>query len=137
MKGMTWRQMENKKISDSVTKKAPLVIQIIKLQIVLLFYSFFGIASKLAAGEKMFSHRFFLYYGVILMNLALFALVWQQIIKHMSLVTAYCNKVSVIIWGMVFGCLFFHESITVYKLIGIAMVVVGVILVVREDGTNG
>ena len=37
------------------------------------------------------------------------------------------------VWGILWGALFFHESITPGKLIGAAVIVAGVVLFVKAD----
>ena len=57
-------------------------------QMMLFFYSAGGICSKLAARESFLSVRFVLYYGVLLLILAAYAVGWQQVIKHLPLTFA-------------------------------------------------
>ena len=58
---------------------------------------------------------------------------WQQILKKLPLITAYANKAIIIIWGLVFGMLFFKETITVQKIIGAVIIMAGVVMVVKAD----
>ena len=99
----------------------------------LMFYSMSGIASKLAAGEKFLSPKFILYYGVIIGLLGVYAIVWQQIIKRIPLTTAYANRAVTIVWGIIWGVLFFHENVTPLKVIGAVIVIVGVVLFATAD----
>ena len=106
---------------------------LIVLHIVLVVYSFLGIASKLAAGEDFLSAKFIMYYAVVIFNLGVYAIVWQQLLKHLPLVTAYANKAVTVIWGIVFGYIFFGEAITVQKIIGSIVIIAGIYLVVTAD----
>lgn len=65
--------------------------------------------------------------------MGIYAVGWQQIIKYLSLTTAFANKAVTIVWGIIWGILFFHETITVGKLLGAILVIVGVILFVSSD----
>ncbi len=103
------------------------------LHIMLMFFSMSGIASKLAAGEKFLSPKFILYYGVIIGLLGVYAIVWQQIIKRIPLTTAYANRAVTIVWGIIWGVLFFHENVTPLKVIGAVIVIVGVVLFATAD----
>ena len=103
------------------------------LHLLLFFYSLGGIFSKLAGKENFLSLRFCLFYGVIVMILGVYAVAWQQILKHFDLSTAFCNKAVTVIWGMVFGAIIFHEKITWNMIIGAVIVIVGVIMVVKSD----
>ncbi|MCR5672409.1 MAG: EamA family transporter [Lachnospiraceae bacterium] len=106
---------------------------LIILHILLAIYSLTGVASKFAAREEFLSRGFILYYGLVLFGLFVYAFVWQQLIKHMPLITAYANKGATVIWGIVWGYLIFSEEITVRKLIGAAVIIVGIILIVTAD----
>ena len=44
------------------------------------------------------------------------------------------HKAVTVVWGILWGALFFHESITPGKLIGAAVIVAGVVLFVKADG---
>ncbi len=120
------------KMRKKYTLKNNKIIVFLILHIFLLVTSFFGIASKLAAQEEFLSAKFLLYYAIVLLNLFVYAIVWQQLIKHMPLTTAYANKAVSVIWGVVWGCLFFKETITIKKVIAIIIIITGIILVVTE-----
>ncbi len=105
----------------------------IVLHIILFIYSFGGIFSKLAAGESFLSLRYMIFYGILLLNLFIYAIIWQQVIKHINLTTAYANKGVTIIWGMFFGRLFFEETVTISKIVGAVIILSGVVLVVTAD----
>ena len=85
------------------------------LHIVLFVYSILGIASKVASGKDFLSLEFCFYYGIVILNLFLYAILWQQIIKKIPLITAYANKAVTVIWGIVWGSLFFKEEISIAK----------------------
>ena len=103
------------------------------LHIMLMFFSMSGIASKLAAGEKFLSPRFILYYAIIIGLLGVYAIVWQQIIKRLPLTTAYANRAVTIVWGIIWGVLFFHENVTPLKVVGAVIVILGVVLFATAD----
>lgn len=112
---------------------------IIVLNIILMIYSLSGFFSKSAARYDLFSLKFILFYGIMLLILAGYAICWQQIIKRLPLTLAYANKAVTIVWGIVWGFLFFGEGITVGKLTGAGLVILGVVLYVIADneGENG
>ncbi len=103
------------------------------LHIMLLIYSLSGICSKLAAAEPVFSFKFCMYYAIVIGLLGVYAIGWQQVIKHLPLTTAFANKAITILWALVWGILFFHEGITVGKIVGIVFVILGVILFACAD----
>ena len=106
---------------------------IILLHILLAFFSLISVASKFAAAEEFLSFKFILYYGLALFGLAVYAFAWQQIIKHMPLITAYANRGVTVIWGIIWGSLVFSEEITVRKLIGAIIIVCGILVLVTAD----
>ena len=93
------------------------------LHILLFVYSMGGICSKLAAAEKFLSIKFIVFYGILLFLMFFYAIMWQQILKKMKLVTAYANKSVTIVWGMLWGALLFKEHITVFNIIGIIIII--------------
>ena len=103
------------------------------LHISLLFSSLSGVCSKLAAGQKFVSLRFFFYYGLVLVIMFGYAVIWQQILKRMPLTVAYSNKPISLIWGMVWGALIFKERITWKMILGAAIIFAGIYLVVTDD----
>ncbi len=107
------------------------------LHLLLMVYSCSGIMSKLAAGVDMFSLMFFVYYGAMLAILGIYALGWQQILKRMALTTAYSNRAICIVWGIIWGFVFFAEPITLQKIIGAIFIVAGVVLFSYADAKPG
>lgn len=110
------------------------------LHIILMVYSWGGILSKLAAGESFLSFQFCLFYGGVIFLLIVYAFVWQQVIKHLPLTTAFANKAVTVVWGLVWGTLIFHEQLSIGKIAGAILVISGVALYAFADdkeGTNG
>lgn len=103
------------------------------LHLMLMIYSMSGICSKKAAGEVFLSPAFCGYYVVIILLLGFYAIGWQQVIKQLSLTVAFANKAVTVIWGTIWGLLFFHETITIGKIIGVVFVVFGIILYAFAD----
>lgn len=106
------------------------------LHLLLMMYSVTGILSKLAAGVDFLSWRFVALYGGVLALLGAYAIGWQQILKRMPLTSAFSNKAVTIVWGIVWGVLFFNESLTVEKIIGAILIVAGVVLFAHADAQD-
>lgn len=106
------------------------------LHLLLMMYSLSGIFSKYAGNSPLFSARFIICYGVVILLLGIYAIGWQQIIKKMPLTTAFANKAVTVVWGIIWGVLFFHESITIGKLVGAGLVIAGVVLYAKADGEH-
>ena len=110
----------------------------IMLHLLLLVYSCCGIFSKTAGGKEFLSVEWCFFYGMTIVLMGVYALFWQKILKHIPLNIAFANKAVTIIWGMVWSALFFNETITVGKLIGAAVVFLGVIITITgEEKQNG
>ena len=100
----------------------------------LMVYSMSGICSKMAAGTQFLSLEFCIYYGIIILLLGFYAIGWQQIIKRLPLTTAFANKAITVVWGIIWGAFFFDESITIGKVAGAVLVIIGVVLYAYADG---
>lgn len=109
-------------------KKGIGIKDIILLQAVFFIYSINSIVAKLASGQESFSFMFIMYYGLELVILGIYALLWQQIIKKFELSVAYANKAVTLIWGMIWGSLLFKEQITLTKAAGILLVIAGIVI---------
>lgn len=101
---------------------------LLALHLLLALYSISGVLSKLASRHPFMSLPFVLCYGGSLAILAVYAIGWQQVIKQMPLIAAYANRAVTLIWGIVWGVLFFGEGVTPLKLLGAAIVLSGVVL---------
>ena len=107
------------------------------LHVLLLFYSLSDVASKSAAGFGFPSVGFIVCYGIVLLILFVYAIGWQQVIKRLPLTTAYANRGITVVWGIIWGMVFFGETITPFKLIGAAMIIVGIVLFSQADAEDG
>ncbi len=87
----------------------------------------------MAASYDFLSKEWIFFYGIVIALLGFYAIAWQQILKHLPLITSYANKAVTTIWGLVWGTLVFHETITIERVIGAAVVIFGVYLVVTGD----
>ena len=106
---------------------------ILALNILLMFFSLGGIFSKLASKQSFLSLKFILCYGSLLFIMFVYAIGWQQIIKRLPLMMAYANRAVTIVWGIIWGLLFFNEKLNVGKIIGAVIVIAGVLLYVTES----
>ena len=106
---------------------------ILALNILLMFFSLGGIFSKLASKQSFLSLEFILCYGALLFIMFVYAIGWQQVIKRLPLTMAYANRAITIVWGIIWGLLFFNEKLNVGKIIGAVIVIAGVLLYVTES----
>lgn len=125
--------MEGEKVMKDQKKKFQ-IKDILMLQIVFFIYSINSVVAKFASAQEPFSLNFILLYGLELCVLGVYAILWQQLIKRMELSVAYSNKAVVLLWAMVFGALLFKEQITLTKVAGILLVIVGIVVLNSEEG---
>lgn len=107
------------------------------LHMMLMIYSMSGICSKRAASVPFLSVQFCFYYGMIIFLLGFYAVGWQQIIKRLPLTTAFANKAVTVVWGIIWGFVFFHEAITIGKIVGAVFVIAGVVIYAYADQGDG
>jgi len=101
------------------------------LHATLLIYSVVSVFAKLAGtASGMVWTLVFLVLEVL--ALGVYSILWQQVLKRMDLTFAYSNKGVCILWTALFGLIFFGESLTWGKAVGICVVLIGVLLVVTD-----
>ena len=98
-----------------------------------LIYASYTLLGKLAAKHDFMSPVWIAFYAGIILVLAVYAIIWQQVLKSFALPVAMCNKAVTIVWGMLFSALLFGEQITVKKLVGAAVILCGIVLLFSAD----
>lgn len=98
------------------------------LQGVVIIYTISGIMSKKASASDS-PVRFFIFLGLDLMFLGIYAILWQQMIKRFELSVAYANRAMAILWSMIWAAVFFHDDITVKNIIGVLLVAAGTLII--------
>ena len=102
------------------------------LQGAVFLYSLSGVASKYASNYEFLSPGFILCYGVEILLLGIYAIIWQQIIKKTDLSVAYTNKAVGIFWSMIWSIVLFNEKIYINNVIGVVLIFIGTIMVNRN-----
>ena len=118
---------------ENEVKKKTMLKEIFILQIVIAIYTLSTVFAKFASGQEFMSFKFILYYGLEMLILAVYAVVWQQLIKKFDISVAYANKAMGLLWSIVWAILIFNETITIKNVIGVVIVIVGTIIVNSED----
>ncbi len=103
------------------------------LHIIILIFSVNSICSKMAAQYDFLSPHWIFFYGMVIVLLGFYAIAWQQVLKHLPLITSYANKAVTTIWGLIWGYCIFREDITWQKIAGAIVIIIGVYLVVTGD----
>lgn len=108
---------------------------ILILQAVVLVYTFSSVVAKYASGAELFSFSFFLFYGMEIAILGVYAILWQQMIKRFDLSVAYANRAMAILWSALWAIILFGESLGIKQILGIMLVVLGTVIV-NTDNQN-
>ena len=103
------------------------------LQAAVCLYTLSGIAGKLASRYDFLSFKYILCYGMEIVILGIYAVIWQQIIKKADLSVAYTNKAMSIFWSMIWAFLIFKEKIVLKNIIGVVVIFIGILVVNRND----
>ncbi len=102
---------------------------ILILQAVVVIYTLSSVVAKAATGKELFSFSFFLFYGLEIIILGVYAILWQQMIKRFDLSVAYANRAMALLWSALWAVLLFHETLDPKQLAGIALVILGTVIV--------
>ena len=98
------------------------------LHLSLLLNSMAGVMSKFAGKQDFLSLKFFFFYGLVLLFTFLFALIWQQVLKNMSLTFAFTNKPITIIYALIWSVVIFGEHVTPRMVIGALVILTGIVI---------
>ncbi len=118
---------------DNEKKKKTKLKDICILQIVIAIYTLSTVCAKFASGQEFMSFQFILYYGIEMMILGVYAIIWQQLLKKFDISIAYANKAMGLLWSIVWAILIFNDTITIKNVIGVLIVIIGTIIVNNED----
>jgi len=108
---------------------------ILILQAVVIVYTLSSVVAKFATGKELFSFSFFLFYGLEIVILGIYAILWQQMIKRFDLSVAYANRAMAIVWSAVWAIVLFKDVLAMKQIVGIAFVVLGTVIV-NSDQKN-
>lgn len=102
---------------------------IVILQAVVVVYTLSSVVAKLATGKELFSFSFFLFYGIEIAILGIYAVLWQQVIKKIELSVAYANRAMALLWSALWAVILFPESLSGKQCLGILFVIIGTVVV--------
>lgn len=96
-----------------------------------LIYSFSSILSKLAACQEFLSPLYMICFGGIIVIMAIYAIVWQQVLKNIPLSVAMANKPLVIVFSLFWAVIIFKETVSLKMLAGIVLIICGIFIIGR------
>lgn len=106
---------------------------IILLQLVVMIYSIADVIAKFVSKQEFMSVRYLLLFALEFAALGLYAVLWQQAIKHFELSIAYVNKAMTLLWAMIWSIFIFHETLTLHNVLGVALVIAGIIVINKDE----
>ncbi len=96
-------------------------------------YSTSTVFAKLASQAGFGEINFYVFCALEVVCLGIYALLWQQVLKRFSLVTAMSSKGVVVIFSLCWAVMLFGEKITRNNLIGAVLIIVGIRLVSKDE----
>ena len=106
---------------------------ILCLQAAVCLYTFSGVAAKFASQYDFLSKGYILCYGVEILILGIYAVIWQQIIKRVDISIAYANRSLAIFWSMLWAALLFQETVSLQNILGVLLILAGTWMVNKND----
>ena len=99
----------------------------------ILLFTLTTILSKYASVYDFLSLEYIGIYALMVINLGVYAILWQQAIKPFKASVAYSNKSVTTIWTLIFSAILFDEGITIFNIIGAALIIFGIVLVTLKN----
>ncbi len=97
-----------------------------------LVYSSESIFIKLASNEETMSVSFIIYYGLAICVLGVYAVLWQFVLKRISLSIAFMCKSITLILILLIAHILFGETITINNILGSGIILSGIIILAWE-----
>lgn len=118
------------------TIKKSNVKQTVFLHISILIFSATGIFSKMLASNinenGIFNIWTFIFGGLMLINCGLYALFWQQNLRHFEVNVAYAHRAVYNVWSLLWAFFIFSEVITIGNIVGTVLIIAGVLVIQSE-----
>jgi drug/metabolite transporter (DMT)-like permease len=62
-----------------------------------------------------------------------YAIIWQQVIKPFEISKAYSHRGVLILWGLLWSVVFFGDTIKWNNLVGAVIIIIGIVVVVKDE----
>lgn len=106
------------------------------LHLNILLFSFTGIFSKFCANSVsengIFNIHTMFFAALMLINCGIYAVFWQQNLKHFDVNVAYAHRAIYNVWSLLWAVLIFSERITIGNVFGTILIIAG-IWVIQSD----
>lgn len=91
-----------------------------------MIYSSTGIFSKLASMQVFLTGTYLLFFTMIIVTLAVYAVLWQIILKRVPLGQAFLFKSSGIVFALVYAHFLFGEQVSIWNIAGALLIMTGI-----------
>lgn len=108
------------------------LLEYFELYAAFLIYSLCVVLGKTASNYPFFSMEYLFFYGLSLVILGVYAIIWQFLLKRMDLHTAFVNKAVIVIYGAIWGVILFNEAITLKMAIGMIVIMFGIYMLMKD-----
>ncbi|MEG1008540.1 MAG: transporter [Clostridia bacterium] len=119
-----------------IEKKKNSFKNFILLEVSFFIYAISSLFSKFATYNNENIYRTIIFFSISLIFLGIYAILWQQILKVTTLSKAFSNKGITMVWGLLFGFMIFNEKITVGRILGIIIILVGIVILMYKKGAE-
>ena len=106
---------------------------IFALQGAVIIYTWSSVFSKISSNYDVMTPGFLFFIFLDLLASAVYAVLWQQLIKRYDLSLAYANRGTAVFWSMLWAAILFRERITISNIVGVIIVFCGVMLVNSDE----
>ena len=97
-----------------------------------LLYACVTLFTKFAAQQEFMSMPYCLAFCGAIGVMGMYAICWQQVLKHIDLSTAYMFKGTSLIFVILLAYVLFGEAITIMNIIGAIVIIIGITLYAKE-----
>ena len=108
-------------------------VKFLPLHALLLLLSFSGVLLKFASQHSIPSFGFLAFYTAALCIMAVYAILWQSVLKKIKLTLAYANTAIVIVYGYTWAFLIFGEVIRTNMVVGAGLIIAGIVVLVSKN----
>jgi len=104
----------------------------IALYLAFFIYSLASVFSKIASQQSSL-WKVFLLIGIEILFLAVYALLWQQVLKRFQLGVAISNKGITVIFSLMWSAVIFKEQISIQNILGAVIIILGIWVVSSSE----
>ena len=95
-----------------------------------------GACLKMASMQEFLSLAYICYFGLTVLVMAVYAVLWQKVLEIIPLNIAYLCKSSTVGISLLYAYLLFGEHISLQNIIGCAMIIAGIMVLSYKKGES-